>query len=96
MVELELDTRGTAEASPVRMCLRSLALPAELKQQPTFSDYKIAQLCLKHGIFYFSSDQSLHNILKDSTAISAQILATSSLNLELHMEDLLKGRSFWM
>lgn len=89
MVELELDTRGTAEASPVRVCLRSLALPAELKQQPTFSDYNIAQLSLKHGLFHFFSDQSLHNILKDYTEISAQILTTSSLNLELQ----LNGRS---
>lgn len=79
-------------------CLRSFALSAELRPQPTCSDYKEG-FFLKHNVTLFL-DAIYSMVFWDPTEVSAQILTTSSLSLELHLSGRLasafQGRNFWV
>lgn len=54
-LDLGWDTNCATDARQVKMCLGSLTLSAELRQKPTFSEYKIADLSLKHVGFPLTS-----------------------------------------
>lgn len=70
------DEKCATDIRQVKMCPRSLTLSAELSQQSTFSDYKIADLSLERVASQVLDAHLLHDILKDPTEICTQILTT--------------------
>lgn len=62
-LDLGWDTKCATVARQVEMCLRSLTLSAELRQKPTFSDYKIADLFLKHVGFPLTSEVPTYSMI---------------------------------